>query len=310
MRGQPSKTAECNVVPVIDAELVRALIADQFPQWSALPVRQVLPGGWDNRTFRLGDELSVRLPSSDGYLLQVEKEQRWLPVLAPLVPLQIPEPVARGVPSAGFPRPWSVYRWIDGEPVSADAAGDPSSLAFGVAGFMNALRRIDPVGGPAPGEHNFWRGAHPEVYASQVDAALAALGDTVDVEGARDVWRATMRARSQRRVWFHGDVAPGNLLLRDGALAAVIDFGTSGVGDPACDLAIAWSVFGGAARASFRTTLGAWWDDELWARGRGWAIWKALIVAAGSAGAHDPEAEAVRARKAISEIIADHRATG
>src|ERR671912_2930965 len=139
--------------------LVRRLVDEQFPQWSHLPIRQVIPGGWDNRTFRLGEELLVRLPSADGYMEAVAKEQRWLPVIAPRVPFEIPQPVALGDPTDEFPRPWSVYRWIEGEPFGSSPVSDLDALALDVARFCTALSLVDPAGGPLPGTHSFWRGA-------------------------------------------------------------------------------------------------------------------------------------------------------
>lgn len=290
----------------IGHDLVGRLIAAQFPQWSHLPIRQVLPGGWDNRTFRLGDELLVRLPSADGYVDAVAKEQRWLPVLGPRLPLQIPEPVAMGTPTPEFARPWSVYRWIDGTPAAEAAIEDLTGFARDTAAFLSALARVDTPDGPLPGSHSFWRGAHPAVYDDDVRRSLTRLDGRIDTDAARGVWEAALVTEiTAPPVWFHGDIAPGNLLLRDGRLAAVIDFGTSGVGDPACDLAIAWTVLDREARAAFRRGLP--WDEDVWARGRAWALWKAMLVAAGDTGSHDPEAEARKARAVIARILEDAR---
>jgi len=261
----------------MDAGLVRRLIAAQFPAWADLPVAPVVPGGHDHRTFRLGDELSVRLPSGEAYALQVEKEQRWLPALAPVLPLPIPEPVARGVPGEGYPFAWSVYRWLDGEPATAAAIADPVELALSLAGFLRALAAVSAEGGPAPGPHNFHRGGPVAYYEDEALRAVEALGDRIPRERVLAVWEDAVSASwDGDPVWFHGDVAEGNLLLDDGRLAAVIDFGTSGVGDPACDTVIAWTLLRGAARDAFREALGG--DAGLWARGRGWALWKALIT--------------------------------
>ena len=221
---------------IADTDLVRRLIAAQFPRWAKLPVEPVVPGGHDNRTFRLGDELSVRLPSGDWYALQVEKEQRWLPVLAPRLPLEIPSPVARGVPGEGYPYEWSVYRWLEGEPARAETIRDPVELAVSLAGFLRALAEVPADGGPLPGPHSWHRGAPVRVYEDETMAALDALGSRVPRSRCLAIWeRAVASEWEGHPVWFHGDVAEGNLLLRDGRLAAVIDFGTSGVGDPACD---------------------------------------------------------------------------
>jgi aminoglycoside phosphotransferase (APT) family kinase protein len=261
----------------IDVALVRELVAGQFPHWASLSVREVEHDGWDNRTFRLGDELSVRLPTGDWYAKQVEKEQRWLPVLAPRLPLLIPVPVAQGSPAGSYPYPWSVYRWLDGEVAARAPIADRPAFASALAGFLNALRWVDAAGGPAPGEHNFFRGGPLAVYETEALEAISRLAGQIDRPAVERVWEQAMATTWDRDpVWVHGDVASGNLLVRDGRLAAVLDFGSSGVGDPACDCVIAWTFLAGEARARFKSELGA--DPATWARGRGWALWKALIT--------------------------------
>jgi aminoglycoside phosphotransferase (APT) family kinase protein len=292
--------------PTIDVELVRQLISTQFPRWSDLPIAPIVPGGWDNRTFRLGDRMTVRLPSAEGYVLQVEKEQHWLPILAPQLPLTIPTPLAVGAAANGFPWPWSVYAWIEGETSSAASIRSLDQFAEDVADFLVALRAIDATDGPLPGSHNFFRGAPLEVYDDEARRAIVDLGSSIDGAGTTAVWNAALSTRwSLPFVWFHGDISTGNLLLRDGKLSAVIDFGTSGVGDPACDLVIAWTLFADRSREDFRARVNL--DDPTWARARGWAIWKALIVAAGSAGTISPDREAASARRVIDEVIADYK---
>ena len=281
------------VRPQIDAALVRRLVDAQFPHWRGLPIRPVEHDGWDNRTFRLGEELSVRLPSAEGYVEQVDKEQRWLPVLRDLLPVPIPSPVAVGEPGEGFPFPWSVYRWLPGTPVvlRGDVSRD-AALASAIGRFLVALRDAPTEGAPGPGTHNFFRGAPPEVYEEEALAAFALLG--AEAPRARSLWDEATASRWDRApVWFHGDVAPGNLLVdASGALSAVIDFGTSGVGDPACDLVPAWTMFEGEARSAFVTTVGL--DDATWARARGWALWKAAITVRDRPG--DAESRATLAR--------------
>lgn len=261
----------------IDAALARRLVDSQFPQWSALPIREVEHDGWDNHTFRLGDELSVRLPNGEWYAKQVEKEHRWLPALAPELPLPIPTPLAVGAPDDGYPFPWSVYRWLAGEPAATARVDDQNAFAAGVARFLVALARCDASAGPAPGEHNWFRGGPLAHYEEEALRAVDELGDEIDRDAVLRAWEDAMASRWEREpVWFHGDVAVGNLLVRDGRLAAVIDFGTSGVGDPACDVVLAFTFLRGAARDTYRAELGA--DDGTWSRGRGWALWKALIT--------------------------------
>jgi aminoglycoside phosphotransferase (APT) family kinase protein len=288
----------------IDASLARRLIDRQFPQWSHLPIDAVEFDGWDNRSFRLGSELTVRLPSGPWYAQQVEKEQRWLPVLAPQLPLPIPRPVAKGEPDAGFPYPWSVYRWLDGEPASKARIDDLPGFASALAGFLNTLRGVDAAGGPAPGEHNFFRGGPLSTYEEETRQAIATLGDEVPADAVRRVWEDAMSSSWDRApVWLHGDVATGNLLVRDGRLAAVLDFGSSGVGDPACDAVIAWTFLSGAARARFRAEFGL--DAATWSRGRGWALWKALISLVGQLERNAPDA--ALARRDIAQILGDAR---
>ncbi|MFD1987817.1 aminoglycoside phosphotransferase family protein [Mesorhizobium newzealandense] len=290
--------------PNIDTVLVSRLIATQFPRWKDLAVRPVVSGGWDNRTFHLGDEMTVRLPSAAAYSLQVEKEHRWLPRLAPLLPLSIPVPLAMGVPAENYPWHWSVYGWIEGETAKRQRIASLPQFASDLAAFLVALQRIDATGGPAPGQHNFFRGGPLTVYDGEARDAIVALKGKIDTDAASAVWEAAVAATWHGApVWFHGDVSWGNLLLRQGRLSAVIDFGTSGVGDPACDLAIAWTLFEGKSRDAFRGGLPA--DEAMWARGRGWTLWKALITVAGHIGVNSGEVE--KSRRVIDEVLADAR---
>jgi len=289
--------------PVIDAALARRLVDRQFPQWSDLPIAGVAVDGWDNRTFRLGAELTVRLPSGPWYAARVEKEQRWLPVLAPQVTLPIPTPVAEGAPDAGFPYPWSVYRWLDGDLAGDAPIADLPRFASDLAGFLRALGRADATDGPGPGEHNFHRGGPLTTYAQETHDAIAALGAEIPRGAVERVWEDAMRTTWDRDpVWFHGDVAVNNLLVRDGRLGAILDFGSSGVGDPACDVVIAWTFLSGAARDRFRADLGA--DAGTWSRGRGWALWKALITLVGYLDRDSPRA--ALPRRDIREVLADY----
>lgn len=288
--------------PVIDVPLVAALIREQFPDWADLPVSRVQPDGWDNRTFRLGQDLLVRLPSAAGYVDQVAKEQRWLPVLAPRLPLPVPVPVAAGTAGSGYRWPWSVYRWLPGTVAATARIEDEVAFAAAVAGFLAALARVDATDGPVPGPHNFFRGGALVTYDEQTRAALVTLAGRIDVAAATNLWEAALATTWQAPpVWIHGDVGPGNLLVADGALSAVIDFGGTAVGDPACDLVIAWTTFSGASRDAFRAARPV--DDGTWARGRGWALWKALITLAGEFGS-DPAA-LDGARRTLTQVLAD-----
>lgn len=289
----------------IDTSLVRRLLTAQFPDWAKLPLRPVAQQGWDNRTFRLGNDLAVRLPSAARYAAQVDKEQTWLPRLAANLPLAIPIPIAKGKAGEGYPWPWSVYRWLEGEPAATGRIDDRKAFAATLAKFLVALQRIDAASGPPSGEHSFHRGGSLAIYDSETRRAIAILGDSIDAKGARDVWeKALSTPWSLASVWFHGDVAASNLLVREGCLAAVIDFGCCGVGDPACDLVIAWT-FLDAGRDAFRAVVAL--DDPTWARARGWALWKALIVLAGLPGTN--QADADHCSRIIETVVAEHRRT-
>ena len=284
---------------------MRRLVADQFPRWADLPVEPVTGGGWDDWTFHLGPEVLVRLPSAAEYALAVDKEHRWLPELARQLPLPVPVPLGRGEPGAGYPFVWSVYRWLDGEPASADRIADPARFAVELAGFLTALQGVDTTGGPPPGTHTWFRGGTLRTFDGTVQGSLEVLAGRTDVGPAREVWAAALDAPWDGvPSWFHGDVAAGNLLLDDGQLAAVIDFGTCGVGDPSCDLAVAWTLLTGDGRRAFRDRLSV--GDAAWARGRGWALWKTLATCARTA--DEVDQEGVEARRVLDEILAEHEA--
>jgi len=286
----------------IDIALVRELIESQFPEWRTLDIRPVEFDGWDNCTFHLGDEMSVRLPSASHYVAQVDKEHLWLPKLAPHLPLPIPTPLARGEPGSGYPWPWSVYRWIDGQMAAPDGIADLEHLARSLGNFLGRLQQIDPTGGPPPGQHNFDRGGALSTYDAETRETLNALQGQIDTGKALSIWDLALQSSWQGPpVWVHGDVAVGNLLLTQGNLSAVIDFGCSAVGDPACDLVIAWTLFTGGSRATFRAALPL--DEATWARARGWALWKAAITLAKQLDSHPREA--VETHRIIAEIFAD-----
>jgi aminoglycoside phosphotransferase (APT) family kinase protein len=288
--------------PEIDVALVSQLIRSQFPQWNHLPVKPVAVSGWDNRTFHLGPDMSVRLPSAEGYVAQVEKEHRFLPRLAPLLPLPIPVPLAKGIPGNGYLWPWSVYRWLEGENATLERIADLPEFAISLAEFLLALQRINSVDGPPAGEHNFFRGGSLMTYDAETRATIETLRGEIDAHAATRVWNAALETTWKGApVWVHGDVASGNLLVKDGRLSAVIDFGCSAVGDPACDLVMAWTFFSGESREAFRATLGL--DRATWARARGWVLWKALITLAEHIDSN-PERSA-EARRVITEVLAD-----
>lgn len=288
------------MTPEINTELVRRLIAARFPQWADLPIEPVDVSGWDNRTFRLGEQMSVRLPSAEGYAPQVAKEQRWLPLLAPLLPLPIPTPLGLGAPAEGYPWPWSVYGWLKGESAASAVLTHLPDTARQLAHFLSVLQSLDAESGPSSGPHSADRGGPLTTYDAETRRALAVLADEIDAAAALAVWETALAAAWHGPpVWFHGDVSAGNLLIDGGQLSAVIDFGCAGVGDPACDTVMAWTFFTGESRQVFVDALAV--DAATWARGRGWALWKALMTLAEYL--HTDAVKAAEARRVLGEVL-------
>jgi aminoglycoside phosphotransferase (APT) family kinase protein len=253
--------------------LVRTLLAAQFPHWADLPIEPVDSTGTDNTMYRLGGELAVRLPRRQFVADNLRKEQQWPAVLAPQLPVEVPVPVAVGEPGDDFPFPWAVLPWIDGRNPVVGALADPEGLALDLAEFVQALRKIDPTGGPAQS-----RGV--PLGSPGRDAptreAISQLHDDIDTGAALALWeRAIALPEPSGVFWSHGDLSPGNVLVRDGRLAAVIDFGGVGIGDPTVDLVVAWNLLPADARSVFRAALDV--DDDTWERGRAWAMSIALI---------------------------------
>ncbi|MCQ9130383.1 aminoglycoside phosphotransferase family protein [Streptomyces hilarionis] len=282
----------------LDDALVSRLVASQLPRWAGLPVRRLPSSGTENAMFRLGDDKVVRLPRHPEAVESVGHEQRWLPRLGPALPVATPEPLARGGPDDGFAWPWSVYRWLDGRNPVAGAVERPLSLAAELAAFVTALRTIDPRGCPPNG-----RGVPLAERDGPTRDALARLTGRIDVDAVTALWEEALRAPGHAAppMWAHGDLSPGNVLVRDGRLTAVIDFGGVGVGDPAVDLIIAWNLLPASARGAFREAVGA--DDAEWARGRGWALSISLIQLPYYWDTNPPLAE--NSRHVIREILAE-----
>ncbi|MCG7344928.1 aminoglycoside phosphotransferase family protein [Sporosarcina sp. ACRSL] len=260
----------------IDVDLIRKLINSQFPEWSNLEIKPVNKSGNDNRTYHLGNQMSVRLPSDKAYVPQVEKEQKWLPILAKHLSTPISEPIAKGEPCEEYPYPWSVNKWLDGETLSLENLIDINQFANDLGKFLSELQLIDASRGPLAGEHNFYRGGDLAVYDEECREAIKninAFNKNILIE----IWESALASKwTHEPVWVHGDIAPGNILIKDGKLCAVIDFGILGVGDPSCDAAMAWTFFDESSRKTFRTAVN--FDEETWNRARGWALWKALIT--------------------------------
>ncbi|RED66353.1 aminoglycoside phosphotransferase (APT) family kinase protein [Cohnella lupini] len=265
----------------MNADLVRRLIDSQFPQWKDLAIKPVDKSGHDNRTFRLGSDMTVRLPSHERYASAVEKELLWLPVFKPLLSLPIPAPVAQGEPTDEYPLPWSINRWIEGDTVTHANIRDLNEFANDLAGFLKELEAIDASQGIPAGIQNFHRGGNLAVYDYETRSAIESLTGQFDQMLLTEIWELSLATTYQSApLWLHGDVAVGNLLVKNGRLCGVIDFGTMGVGDPSSDLVMAWNFLDDVSREIFLSRMN--FDEGTVNRGRGWALWKALITYAGN----------------------------
>ena len=285
--------------------LVVRLLTAQFPQWADLPIEPVHSAGTGNALYRLDDDMVVRLPRIPSAVEQVDKEQKWLPRLAPRLPLKIPIPLAEGKPSDGYPWHWSVYRWLEGEDATTESIADLCQAATDLAQFIIALQRIEAVGGPPPGQHNFYRGVPLAMRDQQTRSAITALHGVFNTNEITAVWDAAIKAPvwNGTPVWIHGDLHAGNLLAQRGRLSAVIDFGGLGVGDPACDVMAAWLFLSAESREIFRAALKV--DDATWVRGRGWALSFGLIAFPYYQTTNPTLADT--ARRAINEVLADYK---
>jgi aminoglycoside phosphotransferase (APT) family kinase protein len=252
--------------------LVRSLISSQFPRWADLELGPIRSTGTDNAIYRLGRDMGVRLPRIHWAVPQIAKEYQWLERLQLHLPVQVPVPLAKGQPEYGYPYPWLVYPWLDGEDLQHGAVTDLCELARDVAHFVRALWAIDPSNGPPAGRRGGPLAPHDDLTRS----AVASLDGRVDVDRALAVWDAAIAAEPWNGppVWVHGDLLPGNIVVRSGRLSGVIDWSAAGLGDPACDAMLAWSL-PPEARAVYRAALGV--DDATWARARGWTVEQAAL---------------------------------
>jgi len=285
----------------IDVPLARRLIAAQFPQWAGLPVEPTgaAVAGTDNVIYRLGPDLAVRLPRRPFGADHLEREYRWLPVVGPQLPLAVPVPIERGAPGEGYPWPWLVCPWLPGEIAALAPVADPERAALALARFVAALHAVDPAGGPPSA---FVGG--PLAGRDQVTQdAAATLRDQIDTTPALAAWQEALAAPpwAGQPVWLHGDLHPANLLVSNGELSAVIDFGLLGLGDPACDLMVAWTCLPATARRIFRQALAV--DDPTWSRARGWALSLGLRAAAWATA--DNPVLATIGRNTIAAVVAD-----
>ncbi len=256
-----------------DVALVRRLLAGQFSHWADLPIALVDSYGTDHDIYRLGEDLSVRLPRIGWATQQAAREAEWLPKLAPHLPLAIPVPLAMGHPAEGYPYDWSVYAWLPGHNANGTIR-DLEQAAVDLAGFVRALRGIETTGAHQRGRRS--RGAPLAELDEFVRRSIAQLGERIDGATVLRLWQESLDAPMWNgpELWLHGDLLPGNLLVVDGRLSAVIDFGGLNVGDPACDLQPAWNVFEGVSRARYLAELDV--DEASWLRGRGTTIYQAV----------------------------------
>ena len=289
-----------SIMPTLD--LARNLIAEQFPEFSDLPITDVEKQGHDNRTYRLGEHMLIRMPTAADYALKVPKEQELLPQLAKRLSASIPAPIKMGKPSTDYPYPFSIYKWLPGKSINllTLTAQDKEQLAFDLAKFLKELQAITDVEGPSPGQHNWWRGDHVSVYDSGAREQIAKLADIIDSNSALELWEKACGTKWNKvPIWIHGDIAVGNILIQDNKLSGVIDFGGTAMGDPACDLVIAWTYLSGKARDIFVAEMGL--DGDTWLRARAWVLWKATFELCNIADKNSPEA--LFQKKIISEVL-------
>ena len=283
----------------VDVHLVPRLIDTQFPQWADARLTPVESSGTVNALYRLGSEMVVRLPLATWGAESVHREQEWIPRLAPLLPVEVPGLLERGRPALGYPCPWSVFGWIEGSHPRPDHLPHADLLAIDLASLISALHEID-----LPNAPDAYRGPVSEVDDS-VRRCIAEVADEFDPGELTKAWEISLHAPGWEgpSLWAHSDLLASNLLMRDGRLAAVIDFGAAGVGDPACDLMVAWNVLPAHARPSFREAVGL--DDATWLRGRGWALAQAIIALPYYRETNPGMTRA--ARHALSQVLADVR---
>jgi aminoglycoside phosphotransferase (APT) family kinase protein len=263
-----------------DVDVARRLLREQMPRWADLALERVDSAGVNNTIYRLGEHHAVRLPQTEWAAGHIRKEQRWLPEFAGRLPLEIPALAGVGVPGDDFPWHWSVYRWLEGAEAVVAPVSDEQAAALALGEFVTKLQQLPTGDGPRSGPHSALRGTPLPVRDAVVRDALRNLEGTFDTEAATAAWQAALRVPPWRRapVWLHGDIHPGNLLVRDGAVRAVIDWEMLSVGDPALDLSAGWMVLSPAGRATFRKSVAA--DDDTWARARGWALCIGVLAAA------------------------------
>lgn len=288
----------------ITLSLVEKLIVDQFPEYAHLDIQSVKIQGHDNRTFRLGPDMLVRMPTAESYALKVSKEQQLLPRLKPYLTVPIPVPLKMGHSSDDYPFPFSIYKWIDGESANSISIDDGSleCIALDLANFLRELQSIDTSYGPVPGRHNFHRGDHVSVYDKGAQTQIAQLSGSIDSKKAMMLWEQAMLTKWQKpSVWIHGDFASGNILIQNNKLSGVIDFGGMGIGDPACDLVITWTFLKDKSREIFRQNVNM--DKCTWLRARAWCLWKATYELCNVS--DKASLDALKQKQIIEEVLSD-----
>lgn len=284
--------------------LVKKLVISQFPEFAHLDIQSVKVQGHDNRTFRLGTDMLIRMPTAESYALKVPKEQELLPRLKPHLTTAIPVPLRMGQPTPDYPFQFSIYQWLDGESANNVLIHDDDleNIAIGLACFLNELRRVDSHFGPMPGTHNWYRGDHISVYDKGARGQIEQLDGLIDCQSALTLWEKAMQTKWQNPpVWIHGDFAAGNILIQDGKLAGVIDFGGMGVGDPACDLVITWTFLKNKAREVFKKNINL--DNDTWLRAKAWCLWKATYELCNQIDKRSPNA--TRQKQIIHDVLAE-----
>lgn len=281
----------------VDTALVHRLLTEQFPHLAERSITVVRSTGTVNAIYRLGKELCARLPRVGTWANSIDREWTWLPKLAPHISLNTPKLLAQGKPTNWYPYPWAIYHWIDGFPYQDDLISDERQAAHDLVNFIQELRRADVLGAPRGG-----RDPLTELDAVTRSAIEASRG-AIDAEAASAVWTRSLETPpwNGKPVWIHGDLLRSNLLVQDGRLCAVIDFGEVGIGDPAADVVPAWNVFNKVGRETFRHALDV--DEHTWSRARGYALHQALMIIP-----YYPETNpefVTLAKRTVEEILGD-----
>ena len=292
----------------IGVDVVRRLLTTQLPGWADLDIERVPSPGTDNAIFRLGTDMAVRLPRIHWAATDGEKEHRWLARIAPHLPVSVPVPLALGAPWEGYPWSWTVVPWLSGEDAHASSPADMTQLALDLARVVSDLHGVDANDGPPADAPRAGRGVHLSNRDVPMRAAMEQMRGKLDLDAVAAAWAAALDAPEWDGppVWIHGDLQPTNLLVQDGQLTGVIDWGGLGVGDPAADLIPAWSTFNGQSREAFRTALAV--EDATWARGRGWALSVGLIALPYYANTNPVIVD--WSRRSVDAVMAEHERTG